>query len=363
MRIPLVALTALALSLPATAAFAKPKAPLGTTTVLATVPAPGYPGALGFPEGLAVNGNKVYVGASATFGTAGSVASQIYAFDRKSGALSRTYVIQGQDLSQEHAISNLAFDGDDRLYALDTQQGVIRLELGSGAQEVYAPIPDLLPCSVALPGTDCSPTLFDRPPLPNDIVFTEDGTAYVTDSFQATIWRIPAGGGYAEVWFQAPVLDDLFGPNGVRLSPDRSQLVFVQTMTGFDFGTPGFIYTLPLVDQPTSADLSVFHAYGFESPDGIAFGASGNLYVALALTNQISVLAPDGTELSRYSGPASSPSGPIPFDAPASVAFDNSSKSLVVTNHALFSGIPQNFTVIDVVVNDTADPLERPELD
>ena len=362
MRIPLVTVAALALVLPS-AAFAKPKPPVGTTTVLATVPAPGYPGPMGFPEGLAVNGNKAYVGTSATFGTAGSVASRVYAFDRKSGALSRTYVIQGQDLSQEHALSNLAFDDDDRLYVLDTQQGVIRLELGSGDQEVYAPIPDLLPCSVALAGTDCSPTLFDRTPLPNDIVFAEDGTAYVTDSFQATIWRIPAGGGYAEVWFQDPVLDDLFGPNGIRLSPDRSELVFAQTLTGFDFGTPGFIYSLPLVDQPTSADLSVFHTYGFESPDGIAFGASGNLYVALALTNQISVLAPDGSELTRYSGPASSPSGPIPFDAPASVAFDNASKSLLVTNHPLFSGIPQNFALIGVVVNDTADPLERPELD
>lgn len=362
MRLPFAIAAALALALPSVA-LAKPKPPVGTTTVLATVPAPGYPGPMGFPEGLAVNGNKVYVGTSATFGTAGSAASRVYAFNRKSGALSRTYVIQGQDLSQEHALSNLAFDEDDNLYVLDTQQGVLRIELGSGDQEVYAPIPDLLPCNVALPGTDCSPTLFDRTPLPNDIVFTADGTAYVTDSFQATIWRIPAGGGYAEVWFQDPVLDDLFGPNGIRLSPDRTELVFVQTMTGFDFGTPGFIYTLPLVEQPTAADLSVFHGYGFEAPDGIAFGASGNLYVALALSNQISVLAPDGSELTRYSGPASSPAGSIPFDAPASVAFDNASKSLLVTNHALFSGIPQNFAVIGVVVNDTADPLERPELD
>lgn len=344
-------------------ALAKPKPALGTATVLATVPAPGYPGPMGFPEGLAVKGNRVYVGASATFGTAGSAASRVHAINRKTGALDATYEIDGQDLSQEHAISNLAFDDDGRLYVLDTQQGVIRLDLeGCDAQEVYAPIPDLLPCNVALPGTDCSPTAFDRPPLPNDIVFEADGTAYVTDSFQATIWRIPPGGGYAEIWFQDPVLDDLFGPNGIRLTPDRTSLVFVQTMTGFDFGTPGFIYELPLVNAPTAADLSVFHAYGFESPDGIAFGDSGNLYVALALSNQISVLRPDGTEETRFSGPATSPGGSIPFDAPASIAFIDSTKSIVVTNHALFSAIPQNFAVIDVFVGEKGDKLERPEL-
>lgn len=349
----LVAASVLALS---GAAFGGHHPPLGTTTLVATVPAPGFPGPLGYPEGLAVDGHKAYVTTSATFGTAGSGPSHIYVYNTQSGALERTIEIEGQDLSQEHALSNIALDGDDRIYVLDTQRGVLRMKKNGTHQEVYAAIPDLPPCNAAPAGADCSPTLFDRPALPNDIVFDEAGNAYVSDSFQATIWRIPPGG-EAEIWFQDPVLDDLFGPNGIRLSPDRTSLFLAQTATGFDFGTPGYIYQLPLVDHPTSADLSVFHSYPFESPDGFAFGESGKLYVVLALSNQISVLDADGNEETRYDGASS----PVPFDAPASVAFDGKG-SILITNHALFSGIPSHFALLKTFVNDDEDPLERPEL-
>jgi hypothetical protein len=48
----------------------------------------------------------------------------------------------------------------------------------------------------------CSPTVLDLPPLPNDIAFAPNGDAYVTDSMQATIWRVPKGGGAPKVWYQ-----------------------------------------------------------------------------------------------------------------------------------------------------------------
>lgn len=63
--------------------------------------------------------------------------------------------------------------------------------------------------------------------------------------------------------------------------------------------------------NPSEADLALFHAYPVgEGPDGLAFGASGPLYVAMAASNQISVLAPDGTEVTRIS---SALSNPIPY--------------------------------------------------
>jgi sugar lactone lactonase YvrE len=350
----------LAASLLASTALAGREPPLGTAAVLATVPAPGFPGPMGFPEGLAVNGDRVFVGASATFGTTGSVASQVYAFDRRTGALLRTYAIEGQNLAAEHAIVGMGFDRNGLLYVTDTQQGLVRLDPESGAQEVYASIPDLKPCSVA--PAPCSPTAIDRPPLPNDLAFDEDGNAYITDTFQATLWRVPPGGGEAQIWFQDPILDGFFGPNGIRISPDNSKLYFNITAGGATFGTPGFVFRLPLVDHPTSADLATVHTYPFEGADGMAFGRSGKLYVALAVANQISVLGPDGTEEARYAGPASARPSPIPFDAPASVGFDDESESLLVTNHALFTGIPSHFVVFKAFVDDKGHPLIRPEL-
>jgi sugar lactone lactonase YvrE len=255
----------------------------------------------------------------------------------------------------------MAFDADGRLYLTDTQRGIVRIDVDSGEQDTYASIPDLAPCSVA--PAPCSPTTIDRPPLPNDLAFDDEGYAYVTDTFQATVWRVPPGGGEAQVWFQAPILDGFFGPNGVRVSPDRRTLYFNITAGGSTFFTPGYVFTLPLVDHPTSADLAIVHTYPFEGADGMAFGRSGKLYVALALANQISVLRPDGTEEARYSGPAAANPSPIPFDAPASIGFDDANGSILVTNHALLTGIASHFVVFKTFVDDRADPLVYPELE
>lgn len=45
-------------------------------------------------------------------------------------------------------------------------------------------------------------------------------------------------------------------------------------------------------------------------PEGIAFGKSGNLYVALAGTSKISLLRENGTEQTKFSGPAQNPGNP-----------------------------------------------------
>jgi sugar lactone lactonase YvrE len=334
--------------------------PLGDSRVFSTVPAPP-----GYPEGIAVNKDLVYVSGPAVFGN--FQPSKVLVYDLDSGALVQEIAIQGQNFTQPHALSAIAFDRDDRLYALDLQQGVIRFPVDNpSAQTVYAPpLPDLAPCSSVPAGTPCSPTLIDRPPLPNDPVFDKDGNLYVSDSFQATIWRIPPGGGQPQIWFQDSRLDADFGPNGMRLDRKGEKLFLVVT---FDAMGHGFIYTLPVVDQPAAADLTLFHEYtSFEGPDGIAFGKSGKLYVALAASSQISVLGEDGTEEARYSGPAShpaDPSGPaIPWANPANIAFNDKAGSLLVTNHASLVPDPTGlFIVFDVFVDDRAQDLERPNL-
>lgn len=332
--------------------------PFGDVQVLASVPTPP-----GFPEGIAVKGNKVYVAGPASFDTAGTPPSKVFAYDTRNGELERTYTIVGEQTQFPHANSCIAFDGDGRLYVVNLQLGIVRLDVESGQQEIYASaLPDLAPCSQTQ--SPCSPTVANAPPLPNDIAFDEDGNLYLTDSFQATIWRIRPGGGQPKIWFQDSRLDTPFGPNGLRLSPDRSKIFFTVTAEGVgpmgEF-LGGKIYTLPLVNKPSAASLQVFHQYNGEAPDGIAFGKSGKLYVveAAPFNSGVSILRPNGTEQARLTNPQGSPV--FPYDSPANAAFDKHG-SLLLTNHAFATMIPSNFTVLDVFVDDKESPLVKPDV-
>jgi sugar lactone lactonase YvrE len=320
--------------------------PVGDSKVIAHVPFPGY------PEGIAVHGSLVYVSGPAAFGVPGNLdASKIFAFDKETGALVKTITIQGQTRFPK-AISCIAFGEDDDLYVLDEEQGVLKINVETGQQSVYAaPFFPVYQSAFGPPA----------PILLNDLAFDKNGYLYVTDSFEATIWRVPPGGGAPQVWFQGASIDGPFGPNGVRVDPTSQRLYFDVT---FDAAGQGLIYTLPLVDHPAPSDLQLFHTYTpGAGPDGFAFGKSGNLYVALAGYSQISVLAPDGTEQARFGGPAqnpASPSNPLQWANPANIAFDNRNGTLLVTNHASLTGLPDPsplFAVFDVYVNDKAGKL------
>jgi sugar lactone lactonase YvrE len=319
----------------------------------------------GFPEGLAVHGNRFYVAGPATFGTSiNGKASRFFEFDLTTGALLRTIETQGEKVfGAEHANSCLAFDGQGQLYVLNNQLGTLRFTAGTLQQSSYTPpFPNDPAClALGLSGNKpSSPTVTNQPPLPNDLAFDDAGFLYVTDSMQATIWRIPPGGGAPQAWFRDfRFASPYIGTNGLRLSPDRSQLFI--TVTTDMLGT-GRIYTLPLKEAPTKDDLKVWHNFApGDGPDGIAFGASGKLYVTLALPGKsgIAVLEPDGTESARIANPLLSPIAP--FDSPANVAFDGQG-NLLVTNHAFATGAlsPPQFQVLKVYVGDVASPLAEP---
>jgi sugar lactone lactonase YvrE len=320
--------------------------PFGDVRVLAPVPSPGY------PEGIAVRGNLVYVAGPASFETAGLPPSYVIAYDTRTGETVRTYTMEGEFLAAPHANSCIAFDDDGRLYVVNIQLGIVRIDLGSGEQTVYAPpVPQLNP---------------PVPALMNDIAFDPEGNLYLTDSLQATIWRIPPGGGAPQVWFQDPSLITNFSVNGIRLSPDSKRIFFSVTSDSLPTDpafTGGRIYSLPLVDAPTAADLQLFHQYNGEAPDGIVFGRSGNLYVMLAAPgfSGVSILNPAGDEVERLvNPPAPPPAGLItPFNSPANGAFDKHG-SLLVTNHAF--AIHVNPSVLSVFVNDKEAPLVKPNV-
>lgn len=317
---------------------------LGDSKVVTPIPAPGY------PEGIAVRGNSFYVSGPATFGQPlGS--AYVKAYDLKTGAFEANYPITiTNSFAGMSAASCDAFGPDGKLYVVEPFVGIIRMNLNSGnTQSVYAPF---------------IPT---GPSLLNDLAFDDKGNLFVTDSFAATIYRIPPGGGAPSVWFTDPRLAGdpalPFGVNGIRTDKNNKNIYVSVTVEN---GTlDGVIYRLPLVAHPTAASMVEFHRYslsfGLQAPDGVAFGKSGKLYVALAGTSQISVLRPNGTEEARYSGPAANPGGspnPMPWANPANIAFDKHTGSILVTNHAsLVPFDPNLFAVFKVFVDDKGSPL------
>lgn len=356
--IPLVVVLALSAAVPSGAA---PHS-IGHTEIFTRIGEPGS------PEGLLVDGGLVYVGTHVSVrGNGGGPPSKIFVYDLGTHALVEEIAIEGQDLSRTHGILGMAMDAARNLFVLDRYPGrVIRIDAVTRAQSVYATIPDLPACRpVAGPTADCAPVTVDEPTFADYLAFAPDGSLYVTDLQAATIFRVPAGGGSSEIWYQDARFDGIFGLNGIAVDPGRSRLVFA--MTGSQQpGTlaQGIIYTLPLAEDPQPSDLAVFHVFPEPAagPDGLGFGADGKLYVAMAGGNQVSIVSADGSlELARFPDAVANAQQEIPYDLPASVAFDGAG-SLLVTNQSFFAGDASHWAVLRAWVNDTGLPLVRPEL-
>jgi sugar lactone lactonase YvrE len=311
-----------------------------------------------FPEGIVADRNRIYVAGPAAFGDNGGQPSEVRVFHQQTGKFLTTILIQGEQLDQIHGVAGVTVDGQNRVYVVSNQLGIVRLSpTGDGyKQDIYSPV---------LPEVTCNPDLPPSLPcsLPNELTFGPDGYLYCSDSFQNTIFRIPPGGGAAEPWFHSdrlagsPSATFPVGPNGIKVAPNGREMYIAVTTSAFAPG--GIIYRLPLVDDPKPEDLKIFHQYlQSEMPDGIAVGRSGKIYVALQSPSEVSVLNPDGRKETRLKGPTNCP---ISYDTPADFAFDGKG-SVLVTNHALFSANPASFAVLKVFVRDFGVELEVPHL-
>jgi sugar lactone lactonase YvrE len=323
----------------------------------------------GYPEGIALVGDLAYVAGPATFGTIGKGPSVVTVIQRSTGRRVAEIPIEGEDPSSEHALSGLTVDGNGNVYALSTQLGVVRIERHGQrySQSIYATALPYLPICTNGGPRPCSPKLLDLPPISNEMTFDEHGNLYITDSTQATIFRVPPGGGTPEPWFQSPLLAGNpgaplpFGANGIKMSPDRHWVYVIESFDPTDV-TLGHLYRIRAVAHPEPGDMELVASFppviGPDAnplpvvPDSLAFGKSGRIYVTLANISQIAVLDPDGDEITRIGGPAGSA---IPFDGPATMAFDDPTRSLLVVNHAIF-GPPTDYAVLRVFVGDKGDP-------
>jgi sugar lactone lactonase YvrE len=326
--------------------------------VFAEVPAPG------FPEETAVGPDgTVYTGTFTEGKGDHRAPSKIFAFTPE-GRLLRDYTIQGQTLDGTQGITDLAFDAEGTLYALDqSPQRVITLDPGTGRQSEYARFRDVPSCAASAPGRECSRSVADFQGLPDFSAFGPDGSLYVTDFEQALIWRVPKGGGRPEIWLTDPRFDTgQFGISGIQFAADgRSLLVATFGSLGLATATVnGKLYRVPVHADGTPGELSEFwQGQPLDFPDGLAIAQSGAVYVALSRSNQLVKLSPEGKELTRI--PATEIDNQlmeVPFDTPEGVTFDGS--RLLVANNSFVLADQAHSVIFDVFAGEPGLAPFRP---
>jgi gluconolactonase len=164
-----------------------------------------------------------------------------------------------------------------RLYIADYKQGILSLNLASGAVE---------------------PVLArrnsERFKGPNDLVFARNGDLYFTDQGQSglhdptgRVYRLRPGGQLDCLLSNGP------SPNGLVLSRDEEVLFVAMTRDNA-------VWRLPLLPDGSTSKVGRFASFhGTSGPDGMAMDAAGNLLVAHASLGSVFVLSPQGEPLAR----------------------------------------------------------------
>jgi len=337
------------------------------TRLLARVPTPGFP-ALAYVH----PNQRIYAGTYINPDAVG-VPSRVFEFTGD-GRLARSFTVPGQDTSAgDHGVQVATSDAAGDLVVLDQVPArAIKLDRETGNFTPYATFADLQPCPPGEAATTCSPTAADEPARPNYAAWGRDGGLYVTDFLQGVIWRVPPGGGAAEVWLSDRRLDGgMFGPTGIALAADGTTLLVAQGSSGGSAAltspnaAAGKLFTVPIGADGRPGELrQIYESRPGDVPDGFAIAASGRIYVPLVgLPQQLAVLAPDGTEIERFPPePGSGANGSeVPFDSPSSARFLGT--RLIVANQSAVAGDPDNQALLDVEAGEAGLPEMIPGLD
>jgi sugar lactone lactonase YvrE len=239
-------------------------------TQFATLPA-----GTAHPEGIAADARGNLYVADFDVGRPTTAPGNIVVFDRNGHWLRTLQITNGSAL-----LLGIAFNpvtGDLLVCDLGGQQ-VLRVNPQSGAASVFA----------AIPGGGGGP---------NALAFDATGNVYISDSFQATIWRAPPGGGVPVAWVSDPLLGTSgvppFGANGLAFNRAASALFVANT--GNDT-----VVRIPLPGGPGGAPGApeVF-VNSINGADGLMLDADDNLWVAANQADEIVVVNPDGRVIAK----------------------------------------------------------------
>jgi sugar lactone lactonase YvrE len=147
---------------------------------------------------------------------------------------------------------------------------------------------------------------------PNALAFDAAGNVYISDSFQATIWRTDANGNNLTPWVQSPLLGVLgdaappntpskyatqevppFGANGLAFNNEATALFVANTASDR-------VIRIPLPDGPggTPGKAETF-VNSINGADGLIIDGSDNLWVAANQADEIVVVDPSGRAIAK----------------------------------------------------------------
>jgi len=233
------------------------------------------------PEGITADGHgNFYV---ADFDVSGNTTvGTIVVFDHNGRLLRTLQVNEGSPL-----LLGIAFNpatGDLLVCDLGKSQ-VLRVDPQSGAASVFAPIP----------GSGG----------PNALAFDAAGNVYISDSFQATIWRTPKTGGAPTAWVVDPLLaipgdpangtQDFppFGANGLAFNGNASAMFVANTSTDR-------VIRIPLPGGPSGTpDKPEVFVNSINGADGLVIDGADNLWVVANQADEIVVVDPTGRAIAK----------------------------------------------------------------
>jgi sugar lactone lactonase YvrE len=130
--------------------------------------------------------------------------------------------------------------------------------------------------------------------FPNGVTLDKRGNIYATDTILGAVWRIPKGGGPAELWFQSPLLlGD--GSAGIGVPIGANGIAYRQNEVVVGNSEGARVLRIPIEADGSAGTASVLA----ESPalylaDGMAFDVHGDLWVAVIGQSTIVRVTPSG---------------------------------------------------------------------
>jgi sugar lactone lactonase YvrE len=130
--------------------------------------------------------------------------------------------------------------------------------------------------------------------FPNGVTLDKRGNVYVSDTILGAVWRIPTGGGPAELWFQSPLLlGD--GSAGIGVPIGANGIAYRQNELVVGNSEGARVLRIPIEADGSAGTAGVLA----ESPalyfaDGMAFDVHGDLWVAVIGQSTIVRVTPTG---------------------------------------------------------------------